>query len=969
MAPQGNKDKQQRPGVGAGLKNMGNTCFLNAVLQCLTYTPSLANYLLSREHSQSCVQPGTCVMCRVQEHVRKVLHATGSAIVPVDVITALPEIGGRFRLGAQEDAHEFLRCTLDAMQRVCLCDGSLDTSCQQTVIHQIFGSFLRSRVWCSSCQVVSDAYEPFLDVLLDIKAAASLSEALDKFVKPELLDARSGFRCRHCGQMTAASKRLTIHWAPKVLTVGLKRFENVSGGKISKVVKYPKVLDLGPYTTAGEAQRYSLYAVLVHKGESCHSGHYFCYIKASDGLWYKMDDSSVTPCDVDTALQQEAYLLFYVRTEQRSPSQLHLAWVEDEAEEISLPVPDTMAQQLETDSWYSAGEKEEGQEMVEDAPEDLGEDQDLEWLRDVIVNLSPSVLMSLQDVSQAEKILRCVHRNVEHVRTEPSRFVLRSVLGLLSECCPEETVQTLLMISPSCDNAALAMWEMLLSLPSTSVTVLDRLLSVIQGWRAKCAVPSARQVLSRLSQRPRCQGILELLFPRLLMSLIYKVSLGTVILGQEPPQADEASPLGVAVEGVKALLDAAGFQGHVQNIQKEGGWDMMLDVDTLERGVSLLAREMRKSPAKQRYLLFQHVKEILDQRREWQLNFAMTFYTELLGCQGLGKDLSDVRLLRSYLSHGNQTVRLLALGGLVALSGDPQMAREMRDSSVLDRILMCLKDPSTNIRMGALQLFQTMMRLLKRKEASPVALLLVEKLPALFGDESGQVQELSLSLFGEMMKAVASRDRGEMKKTIRRVMVSLFLHMYTESRSMAEASGKGLLICAKFLGWRNLKRAVKKKKTWLIGETLLKQDRSRVGDYVRFSLPYLRDSRASVRAEAMRFMGEPQPPGTLFWQPGPSPRRCPGRQEQPCGCPRQGPGLPLPPLPCPGLGGLGGRLAQCQQRPRGLARGHPCRALGRRACGRAGRAGGGAAAVLGRGRSDGSSVHRDCCAAPGEEST
>ncbi|XP_071610858.1 uncharacterized protein [Heliangelus exortis] len=911
MAPQGNKDKQQRPGVGAGLKNMGNTCFLNAVLQCLTYTPSLANYLLSREHSQSCVQPGTCVMCRVQEHVRKVLHATGSAIVPVDVITALPEIGGRFRLGAQEDAHEFLRCTLDAMQRVCLCDGSLDTSCQQTVIHQIFGSFLRSRVWCSSCQVVSDAYEPFLDVLLDIKAAASLSEALDKFVKPELLDARSGFRCRHCGQMTAASKRLTIHWAPKVLTVGLKRFENVSGGKISKVVKYPKVLDLGPYTTAGEAQRYSLYAVLVHKGESCHSGHYFCYIKASDGLWYKMDDSSVTPCDVDTALQQEAYLLFYVRTEQRSPSQLHLAWVEDEAEEISLPVPDTMAQQLETDSWYSAGEKEEGQEMVEDAPEDLGEDQDLEWLRDVIVNLSPSVLMSLQDVSQAEKILRCVHRNVEHVRTEPSRFVLRSVLGLLSECCPEETVQTLLMISPSCDNAALAMWEMLLSLPSTSVTVLDRLLSVIQGWRAKCAVPSARQVLSRLSQRPRCQGILELLFPRLLMSLIYKVSLGTVILGQEPPQADEASPLGVAVEGVKALLDAAGFQGHVQNIQKEGGWDMMLDVDTLERGVSLLAREMRKSPAKQRYLLFQHVKEILDQRREWQLNFAMTFYTELLGCQGLGKDLSDVRLLRSYLSHGNQTVRLLALGGLVALSGDPQMAREMRDSSVLDRILMCLKDPSTNIRMGALQLFQTMMRLLKRKEASPVALLLVEKLPALFGDESGQVQELSLSLFGEMMKAVASRDRGEMKKTIRRVMVSLFLHMYTESRSMAEASGKGLLICAKFLGWRNLKRAVKKKKTWLIGETLvrttprcqglgwtrdapcaqgvgvpggegvgwaegllwhtgnalcqphdmplgtlqLKQDRSRVGDYVRFSLPYLRDSRASVRAEAMRFMG------------------------------------------------------------------------------------------------------------------
>ncbi|XP_030313081.1 LOW QUALITY PROTEIN: uncharacterized protein LOC115598855 [Calypte anna] len=698
MAPQGNEDKKQRPRVGAGLENMGNTCFLNAVLQCLTYTPSLADYLLSREHSQSCVRPGNCVMCRVQEHVCKVLHATGSAIVPVD--GALPgflpsldwrrelptssflEIGEHFKLGVQEDAHEFLRCTLDAMQRACLCDGSLDTSCQHTVIHQIFGSFLRSRgtfpqLWLSlglavpfplpvgsSCvcdwrrrdeqrkrhirspsplaelsnfpsslllklPVVSDAYDPFLDVLLDIKAAASLSEALDTFVKPELLDARSGFRCRHCGQVTAASKRLTIHWAPKVLTVGLKRFEDVSGGKITKVVRYPKVLDLGPYTTAGEAQHYSLYAVLVHKGESCYVGHYFCYIKASNGLWYKMDDSSVTPCDVNTALQQEAYLLFYDRIEQSSGSRLPLAWMKDEEKEISLPIPNKVAQLQETDSWYSSGKKEEGQETVEDAPKDLGEDQDLKWLRDVIVNLSPSVLRSLQDVSQAKQILKCVHRNAEHVRTEPGQFLLRSVLGLLSECCPEETVQILLMISPSCDNAALAVWEMLLSLPSTSGTVLDRLLSVIQGWKAKCAVPPAKQVLSRLSQQPRCQEILQLLFPRLLMSVIYKVSLATVILGREPPQADQASALGVAVEGIKALLEAAGYQGHVENIQKEGGWDMMLDMDTLESGVTLLAREMRKSPAKQQRLLFQHVKEILNQRREWQFNFAMTFYTEV----------------------------------------------------------------------------------------------------------------------------------------------------------------------------------------------------------------------------------------------------------------------------------------------------------------------------------------------------
>lgn len=303
--------------VGAGLHNLGNTCFLNSTVQCLTYTPPLANFLLSKEHSRNCPPGGFCMLCVMQNHMIQAFANSGNAIKPVSFIRDLKKIARHFRFGSQEDAHEFLRYTIDAMQKACL-NGytKLDRQSQATtLVHQIFGGYLRSRVKCSQCKSVSDTYDPYLDIALEIRQAANIVRALELFVRPDALSGENAYMCAKCKKKVAASKRFTLHRASMVLTLSLKRFANFSGGKITKDVGYPEFLNIRPYMsqTNGDPVMYGLYAVLVHSGYSCHAGHYYCYVKASNGQWYQMNDSIVHSSNIKVVLNQQAYVLFYLR--------------------------------------------------------------------------------------------------------------------------------------------------------------------------------------------------------------------------------------------------------------------------------------------------------------------------------------------------------------------------------------------------------------------------------------------------------------------------------------------------------------------------------------------------------------------------------------------------------------------------------------------------------------------------------
>ena len=158
-----------------------------------------------------------------------------------------------------------------------------------------------------------------------------MDEAFDAFVAEETLEGENAYECERCGGLRPATKRLTVHEAPAVLVVHLKRFDHW-GGKIDARVAFSDVVTLRGRMSddAEESERppvYRLYAAIVHAGGSVDGGHYYAYarrIEAGEGAddegeWYAMDDSSVRRASLAEVREEQAYVLFYERAPGRAP--------------------------------------------------------------------------------------------------------------------------------------------------------------------------------------------------------------------------------------------------------------------------------------------------------------------------------------------------------------------------------------------------------------------------------------------------------------------------------------------------------------------------------------------------------------------------------------------------------------------------------------------------------------------------
>uniref|UniRef100_A0ACD5ZTZ2 Uncharacterized protein n=1 Tax=Avena sativa TaxID=4498 RepID=A0ACD5ZTZ2_AVESA len=316
-----------------GLHNLGNSCYANAVLQCLMFTRPLTSYLLGGFHSKNCSKREWCFMCEFEKLIVEGKQGK-TALSPTGILSHLHEIGSSFGPGKQEDAHEFLRHSIDAMQSVCMKEartgGAHRLAEETTLVQLIFGGYLRSKIKCTRCHVSSEQYERMLDLTVEIDGdISSLEEALQRFTSTEVMDGDNRYQCSRCKSYERAKKKLTISEAPNVLTIALKRYQSGKFGKISKAIRFPETLNLSSYmsTSDDNSPVYSLYGVVVHHDvmNAAFSGHYVCYVKDTHGKWYKTDDSQVKPVSLETVTSKCAYMLLYARCSPRAPNSVRQA--------------------------------------------------------------------------------------------------------------------------------------------------------------------------------------------------------------------------------------------------------------------------------------------------------------------------------------------------------------------------------------------------------------------------------------------------------------------------------------------------------------------------------------------------------------------------------------------------------------------------------------------------------------------
>lgn len=302
-----------------GLTNEGNTCFVNAALQCLLHVPALTNYVLGGWADAELRKKRTNACALAREYLALVKAYWGApeprVVSTAALVACLRKVHKPFGDGGAHDAHEALVVVVKSLHDALSGAPRITPGAPGALVAgedcRAWDAFLAKEGYSVLSEVVvgqtacvveagtyaSTTHEHFWGLSLDIDGCTSVAQALaGAFGTATAIE---GFLPPGAAAATTASVTRRMRYAPLVLVVHLKRFD-ASGAKVDRFLDYSTTLALPP--PHGD---YRLFAVCMHDG-----GHYVAACEAGD-VWRVMDDAGVSEVNVNAAVQKSAYLLLY----------------------------------------------------------------------------------------------------------------------------------------------------------------------------------------------------------------------------------------------------------------------------------------------------------------------------------------------------------------------------------------------------------------------------------------------------------------------------------------------------------------------------------------------------------------------------------------------------------------------------------------------------------------------------------
>ncbi len=267
-----------------GIKNKGNTCFFNAVIQSLLSLPIFISFF-NHEKFNSKTQPISYTFFEFIEN-----YKNEKTVDPSRFIRSLKSKIKLFD-GKQQDSHCFFELFITLLIEE---QGPVPNK-----LSNIFKIINEDTVKCQDCAYSSIVRNEMNDRYLFIEN--TVSKSLDGYFN--IIDKVSDgnfWLCPNCNKNNQPTIKHSAVETSDIFVIHLQRFEGI-GKKNNKEISIDKKIKIA-------GNNYEIMAIVCHSG-SLNSGHYYAIGKRNN-VWYELNDSSTTKTDFKFC-KKAPYLLFY----------------------------------------------------------------------------------------------------------------------------------------------------------------------------------------------------------------------------------------------------------------------------------------------------------------------------------------------------------------------------------------------------------------------------------------------------------------------------------------------------------------------------------------------------------------------------------------------------------------------------------------------------------------------------------